>query len=164
MQQLFSLPFLFATSVSYLIANPFRNLGLRSSNIHHLLASILTMAPSSTEIKSIFESHILSQTSAVKQGSDTSGSAQPGHLFHLFTDDVDFQIPGDGFSLACQVRGNQAVEKYLTKSKASFSSIMDPSKPMHVEVVQVMGGGESQWATAVLKTTATTKTGESLSS
>jgi len=27
-----------------------------------------------------------------------------------------------------------------------------------------MGGGESQWATAVLKTTATTKTGESLSS
>ena len=116
------------------------------------------MAPSSTEIKSIFESHILSQTSALKQGSDTSGSAQPGHLFHLFTDDVDFQIPGDGFSLACQVRGNQAVEMYLAKSKASFSSIIDPSKPMDVEVIQVMGGGESQWATAVLKTTATTKT------
>jgi len=118
------------------------------------------MAPSSTEIKSIFESHILSQT---KPGSDASGSAHPGHLFHLFTDDVDFQIPGDGFSLACQVRGKQAVETYLARSKASFSSIMDPSKPVHVEVVQVMGGGESQWATAVLKTTTTTKTGESLS-
>lgn len=121
------------------------------------------MAPSSEQIKNLFESHIDSQVTALKQGQDIGGLVQVGDLINHFSDDIDFQIVGHDFPLACQLKGIQAVKEHLSQSsqKTSVSDIIHQDKPIHGEVVQVIGGGPSEWAAVVLKSVATNREGES---
>lgn len=120
------------------------------------------MAPSAAQITSLLESYINSQIGRINNG-EAGGLIEVGDSIKLFSDDIDFQIAGQGFGLACHVQGIVALKAHLAAhSSPSLASVMDLSKPMHGEVIRVIGGGESPWAAGVLRSTGTTKNSESL--
>ena len=119
------------------------------------------MAPSISQIKSLLESYLQDRTNQFGQ-KKTGGVIQFGNLIDSLHDEFEFHIAGEGHSLATRSQGLHAA-KAAENSGPPLSSIIDPDKPIRSEVDPVAGGGDSQWAAAVLKTNATTKTGESSS-
>ncbi|KAI1819368.1 hypothetical protein F4861DRAFT_534508 [Xylaria intraflava] len=120
------------------------------------------MAPTAQEITKLLEADIAHQLSAVKKSSLEGGLIQVGTLASYFREDVDFNINGQGFALATHVKGSEAIEVASTKSSLPpLAELLDNSKPIEGKVLQVIGGGpDSEWAAAVLKSTATTVKGK----
>jgi hypothetical protein len=121
------------------------------------------MAPSVNEIKDLFQSQIDSDIAKIQNGNDIGGLVQLGNLPQLFSNDIKFQIAGDPneFKLAVQVQGINSLNSFTTASSMpSLASIVDPNKPMMKEIVNVIGGGDSQWVVVVLGTSATSRTGK----
>jgi len=98
-----------------------------------------------------------------KNGGESGGLIQVRDPTEIFSEDIDFQIAGTGFDLAHSVKALGPLVEYLanTSSKKSLPSVVH-THTLNGEVVQVIGGGESEWVAVVLKSTRKAKSGESL--
>jgi hypothetical protein len=119
------------------------------------------MAPTTQEIRNLLEVHIAQDLAEKKSGS--SGN-KAGLITDHFHDNVEYHINGNEFQHATQLKGAETIKSEVTEGSLSeINDVIDYSKPHACKVLQVIGGGpQSEWAAAVLKSTATTLTGESL--
>ncbi|KAI1108451.1 hypothetical protein F5Y14DRAFT_83902 [Nemania sp. NC0429] len=120
------------------------------------------MAPTPPEITKLLEAHIARDLANQKLAA-ASGSAaeQDGPIFNYFNNDVEFHVNGHEFHLANQVKGIDAIKVAATNGAlAQIPNAIDYSKPHSAEVLNVIGGVDSDWAAAVLKATATTFSGK----
>lgn len=121
------------------------------------------MAPTPQEITKLLQAHIALDLAAQALAA-TSGSAaeQDGPIFDHFHDNVEFHVNGHEFPLAHEVKGADAIKAAATDGTlALVPNVVDYSKPHSAEVLNVIGGGDSDWAAVVLKASATTFSGES---
>lgn len=116
------------------------------------------MAPSANDIKSLLESAVQSQLTKPKEALASQSLYDFGNLVDHFSDEVHFRIAGHPheFALAQDVKGLHDFKELLnTVSHKTLGSLIDMNKPITSEVVRVIGGGDSEWAAAILRDSAT---------
>lgn len=116
------------------------------------------MAPSANDIKSLLESAIHSQLTKPKEALASQSVYEFGNFADHFSDEIHFRIAGhpDEFALALETKGLHGFKQLLnTVSGRTLGSLIDTNKPITSEVVRVIGGGDSEWAAAILRESAT---------
>lgn len=116
------------------------------------------MAPTANDIKSLLESAIQSQLTKPKEALASQSLYDFGNLVDHFSDEIHFRIAGNPheFALAQEAKGLHDFKQLLnTVSHSTLGSLIDTNQPITSEVVRVIGGGDSEWAAAILKDSAT---------
>lgn len=109
------------------------------------------MAPTKDEIANLLQQ----QPVATQAQSGNPGSIlQFGGLEQLFTSNVHISIPGFGID----IRGVGAVDSHA--DVPSLTDVIDTSRPIQTLPPHVIGGGDDDWAVAILTSKATTKSGK----
>ncbi|TGO44023.1 hypothetical protein BCON_0648g00010 [Botryotinia convoluta] len=95
------------------------------------------MAPSSTEIKAIFDT--------VYQGGITQDpfSNEPERLRQFLSPNAKIHIIGEDFPLAIQ---SNNLDTVIANVASPMHSLLDTNKPSKTEVIRVIGGGNDSWA------------------
>ncbi len=107
------------------------------------------MFPSPEQIAGFF-------TSQFQQKGEMLSALQD--LDSMISEDVVFEVPGQGFSLATQGQGIVAFKAFLvTRCVPVATQIFDAIPPRTSEVIRVVGGGNSPRAVAEFKETFTHK-------
>ncbi|KAI1801864.1 hypothetical protein F4811DRAFT_555469 [Daldinia bambusicola] len=119
------------------------------------------MTPPLNVVRQILETQMLSQLDPVHDAKVKSGSVQHGNLENHLAENVNFHIVSEAADISRQLSGHEAV-KSLASSKAgpSLHKLIDNTKPYETEIVHLIGSEQSPWVAAVLRNTATTKTGK----
>jgi hypothetical protein len=116
------------------------------------------MSPSAAQINELYTGLLNQHVQGVQQGKGSAEITDALSLEQILSDDYSFEIAGQEFDLAGRGQGIPAVKEYIaTRLFPAILSIYDTNKPMAWEVVRVIGGGESPWATAEIRGTATSK-------
>jgi len=119
------------------------------------------MSPSVERITQLLEANIVSHTASFKESATPMGLTDVGDLAQSFSDDIHFSINGREFALAQEVKGLDNLNRAnLSSDFPALHEIIDKTKPIRGEVVRVIGGGDGEWAAAVLKYEATTTKGK----
>lgn len=96
------------------------------------------MFPFSEQIAEFFASQI-------QQKGDMVAAFQD--LDSKIAEDIAFEVPGKGFSLAIQGQGLTAFKTYLvTRIVPAAAQMFDAIPPHTSERIRVIGGGDSPWA------------------
>lgn len=86
-----------------------------------------------------------------------------GHLMDILAEDVHFEIVGEDTPMACKLKGSKDVQAMASSSEGqNISKIVDSSKPVHTEIVHLIGNEKDPWVAAALKQVGTSNTGKFL--
>ncbi len=69
----------------------------------------------------------------------------------IIDDHLDAKMMGHDHHLAGEYKGKPA---WIEGNRSHFLEMIDRSKPFKLEIVHVIGGGDSPWASVEMKTTA----------
>ncbi|KAK0630902.1 hypothetical protein B0T17DRAFT_599008 [Bombardia bombarda] len=114
--------------------------------IHH--------GPTAAEIKALLTQQSLHEN--IKSG-DSGSLLHFGGLETIFADDIVLEIPGLGIKVqgAAKITGDD-----VHPDIPSASDVIHPDHPIETPPPVVIGGGDEDWATAILNSTAKTHHGK----
>ena len=89
-------------------------------------------------------------TAQIQQKGELLAALQ--NLNSKISQDINFKVVGEGFSIATQTQGMTAFQTYLASTALPAAArIFDAVPPRTSEVIRVTGGGDSPYAVALFK-------------